>query len=284
MLKYILWADVLHWYFDDKILPYGLGLRFVRILKKPAIVEWLGSDIRNPEIEIQKNPFFKKAYNKIYDKSPEVQAKKTIALQKRFGQSGFSSLTCPDMSHFLMASYYKKNYSLRQRITLIPQEVSKRENQQLKICHAPSKKDVKGTAFIVKVIENLQEKGYELHFDLIHNVPHKEALIRIQEADIFIDQLILGVHGMAALEALSFNKAVLVYISDYMIPNLPDDTPLINVNMETLENKIIELINDPAKLKLIQSKGRKHIEKYFCTKQLTPKLVDIYHDLIQINK
>jgi len=51
ILAAIRWADVVHYHFDASALPRGLDLRWVRLLKKPGVAEFWGSDIRIPEVD-----------------------------------------------------------------------------------------------------------------------------------------------------------------------------------------------------------------------------------------
>lgn len=50
-LKYVRWADALHWYHGALALPFGLDLALVKYLRKLALVKWQGADIRVPEVE-----------------------------------------------------------------------------------------------------------------------------------------------------------------------------------------------------------------------------------------
>jgi hypothetical protein len=60
------------------------------------------------------------------------------------------------------------------------------------------------------------ERNVEFEFDLIRGVSHDEAMRRIGEADLFIDQVLAGWYGGAAVEAMMLAVPV-VGLSDRTI-------------------------------------------------------------------
>ena len=54
------WADVVHWHFCWYTAPGDIDLKYISLLKKPAIVEVWGSDVRIPEIASVDNPYYEK--------------------------------------------------------------------------------------------------------------------------------------------------------------------------------------------------------------------------------
>ncbi len=285
--KMVKWADVIHWYYDDKILPFGLALKIIKWSKKPAIVEWLGSDIRDPRIEFKTNPYFEKFYAEYRGDDPNITGNAAIALQEKFGKAGFATLLCPEMKEFLIEKNFQHNFTLRQRISLdafkdIPQRSWK--NGPIKICHAPSKKALKGTKTITKAVEELQNEGYNIEYDLIMGVQHDQAVRRIGNADIFVDQLTGGAYGMAAMEGLCLNRPVLVYIKESNIPNYPEECPVVNCNYDNIKEVIKGLLDDPNRIAEIGNQGANYISKYHDTKTVIPDLINIYKELIALKK
>ncbi|HKX84654.1 MAG TPA: hypothetical protein VJL58_10580, partial [Pyrinomonadaceae bacterium] len=51
MWRMIAWADILHWIADASIFAKGRNYRFLRFINKPGVVQWIGSDIRIPQID-----------------------------------------------------------------------------------------------------------------------------------------------------------------------------------------------------------------------------------------
>ena len=66
LFRLIHWADIIHWYYDYPVLKSGFILKWVKFLKKPAVVEWLGSEVRIPEILSLHNPVYKNSFSNEY--------------------------------------------------------------------------------------------------------------------------------------------------------------------------------------------------------------------------
>jgi glycosyltransferase involved in cell wall biosynthesis len=61
--------------------------------------------------------------------------------------------------------------------------------RSIRILHSPSNPVAKGTAQIVKAIENLKARGHKIDFILLHGKPFKEVLKEIQYCDFVVDQI-----------------------------------------------------------------------------------------------
>jgi hypothetical protein len=61
LLKLIYNADVLHWY-CNMIEPSFFWIWYIKTLKKPGVIEWMGSDIRDPKYLMQINPYYKEVF------------------------------------------------------------------------------------------------------------------------------------------------------------------------------------------------------------------------------
>jgi glycosyltransferase involved in cell wall biosynthesis len=88
----------------------------------------------------------------------------------------------------------------------------------VRVAHAPTNPNVKGTRFIVDAVERLRADGLDVELDLITGVPNSEALRRISGADILADQLHIGWYGGVAVEAMALGRPVVCHIDE-------DDNP-----------------------------------------------------------
>src|SRR4029078_5845217 len=93
----------------------------------------------------------------------------------------------------------------------------------VRIAHAPTHFGAKGTNFVLAAIAELRSMGIAFEFDLIQGVPHDEAIARIAQCDLFVDQLLAGWYGGAAVEAMMLGKPVIDYIRASERALLPPD-------------------------------------------------------------
>jgi hypothetical protein len=284
-LQLIAWADVIHWCgsFSHPLLKITLPV--IRLMHKPAVVEFVGSDIRNPEIEFMDNPYYREVFDKGYE-YPYESAKNSKAIQKQFADAGFDVIAMPGMEQYIDKSIFPHPYRVFQRIEVdrfefLPPDPS---NKKPLVVHAPTAPVCKGTKHILAAVELLKNK-YDFDFELIQNMSHAVAKEKIKSCDIFIDQLILGSYGMATMEALAYGKPVFCFMKESVLKNeFPVDIPIVNANPDNLV-KILSIYLDSAALR--NSTGinsRKYAENYHDAKNVIPLILDVYKKEISARK
>ncbi|MCM8758794.1 MAG: glycosyltransferase [Candidatus Omnitrophica bacterium] len=282
-IKMVRWADIVHWYFGSSRIPWNLDIKYIRLLRKPALVEWLGSDIRIPEVEFNDNPYYRKTLPFV---SLSKQYKKSLIKQLRFAHAGFETLVTPCMRQYIFPSVWNnKIHVLRQRIMTSDFKPCYPEPTKQKplIVHGSTNALIKGTSFVISAIEKLKKK-YKFEFFLIQNLSHEKALEIIKRADIYLDQFILGSHGMAALEAMAYGKPVVCYIKPSLISTYPEELPIINANPDNLIHVLGNLILNGKLRHEIGKNSRCYVEKYHDAVKLAYDLKEIYAKVIQRKK
>jgi glycosyltransferase involved in cell wall biosynthesis len=132
----------------------------------------------------------------------------------------------------------------------------------IRIFHAPSNPVYKGSKFIIETVEKLKLQ-YDIEFICLQNVPYEEYKKKLSNADLIIDQMLLGSYGSVAIEGLLMNKPVISYLREDIWNVVDkDDCPIINANPDTLYSVLEEILKSPAKLSPIIQRGRKYVEKY----------------------
>ena len=82
---------------------------------------------------------------------------------------------------------------------------------QIRILHAPSQPEAKGTVTIRKVVETLKEQGYAIDYIELTGLPNTMVLDELQRCDFVIDQLYSDIYAPSlAKEAAFCGKAAIV--------------------------------------------------------------------------
>ncbi|MDR1775073.1 MAG: hypothetical protein LBS17_01215 [Actinomycetes bacterium] len=119
----------------------------------------------------------------------------------------------------------------------------------LTILHAPSNRKTKGTDRIIRVVEELIAKGYELRFVLLENCPHDEVLRHMDAADIVIDQVVMRWYCVVSVEAAVRAKAVVVHCDpEYIKQSSMPPPPFQDATEATLKHCLIDLYNNRERL------------------------------------
>lgn len=154
----------------------------------------------------------------------------------------------------------------------------KDNNDHIRIVHAPSKRAIKGTAFVLEAFEQLKKKYNNIELVLVEGKKQQEALEIYKTADIIVDQLYAGTYGVFAVESMALGKPVITYISDKMKERLPEELPIISGGTKSIVDALALLISDP-KLRIEKGmQGREYVENYHDYRLIAHVLRDIYYN------
>jgi len=145
------------------------------------------------------------------------------------------------------------------------------------IVHAPSRRDVKGTRFILKAVNELRSEGYNFEFRLVEKVSRDKALKLIKEADVVIDQLIIGWYGMVTIEAMSAGKPVICYISQDLLEKYKP--PIIPADKHTIKRTLKDVLDRKYNLKEIGIKAREYYNKVHSPRKVCDRWCRIYSSI-----
>jgi hypothetical protein len=277
---WIKWADIVHWTWGAK-LPLQLDLRIAKWLKKKRFIEWVGSDIRVPEVTMQESKWYKDVFCNGYEYAKIENKAKSYKIQTIFHSLGYKPILVPEMQLFLKPGLFSEVYTTQYRIfeekKYDTSYYPKLQNDKIVIVHSPSAIKAKGSDVIIPIIEKLKKK-YPIEFILLHGVSREVVLNTMKSCDIFIDQIILGSYAAAAIEAMSFGKPVVAYIMPSVHKQgIPIDCPIINANPDSIESKLTEVIENPELRYNIGVKSRKYVENFHNADRLSMQLIDIYN-------
>lgn len=278
VIQALKWADVIHWHWGDSTWK-GFDLKIAAALKKPRIVEFWGSDLRNHRIAGEDNPFI----SRMYQQYPELLETKSQWAQRLFHRHGFACLIPGyELSDYLDPTLFASYYQTRARLPV--HEYSPRypevEKRRPLVTHAPSNKQRKGTERVLEVVGRL---GQQLPFDftLINNVPRSEALEIVSKCDVFLDQFTIGAEGLASHEAMALGKPVLCYIKPSLQARYPPGLPIVATDQDALESNLAELVVHGEKRRELGERSRRYMETYYDARKLATDLTRIYEELVQ---
>jgi len=109
--------------------------------------------------------------------------------------------------------------------------------------HAPSNPQLKGTAQVEAVLRPLAERQV-IEFRLVTGLPPAEAAALIAEADVVVDQLLLGLYGVLACEALAGGRVVLGHLGDTLRRRVDLPVPIVEVTPRTLSEVVEQLLDE----------------------------------------
>ena len=140
----------------------------------------------------------------------------------------------------------------------------------LRLLHASNHRNLKGTAQIIRAVDELRAEGVSVELSIIEAVPNAQMPEHIQAADVVIDQLVIGWYAMFALESMAMGKPVVCHIRPdlhefYTGAGLlePDELPLIDTSVLNLKETLRHLASLPRReLREIGLRSRAFVEKH----------------------
>lgn len=254
------------------LLPDNKDIKLFRLFGKKTMVIFTGCDIRLPE-KVEKfkwNPCrdCKNSYKNFVGCVLEVKPQKIRNIEDKF-------------ELIVSAEEAAGSLSREYTSTLFPVDIEKFKytgtspGQKLKILHAPSHPEYKGTKYVIEAIEKLK-KNYHFEFSIVQDVKAEELYNEIERADLIIDQMLVGFYGLFSIESMAMGKPVVCYIRQDILQSSPPDIPVINANPDTLYEVLKGILDAPDKLREIGKRSREYAEKYHDSKIIARQYYELF--------
>lgn len=248
-IYFLITHDVFVFTFMKTFFRNGMDLFLLRFCNKKVIVMTNGSDVR---------PVY------ISGKGSRIDIEELVLKAKKQKEkvSRITRFSDVIVSGYLRSQFCEGNIIDRSFIgrpidfksytdddISVKRNEKKREEGAIRVVHAPSDRNVKGTDQIVSVISKMQKDGYDVYLVLIEGKSNNEVLSEISASDIVIDQLysdilLPGISGEAGLHG----KPAIVggYELGFLKKVLPRDMipPVITCHPNDFENTLKCLVED----------------------------------------
>jgi hypothetical protein len=160
---------------------------------------------------------------------------------------------------------------------------NKQFNKRLKIVHFPTDRKGKGSDFIDSTLKEIITSGFDVEYISMSSVDNKKVRDIMSQADILIDQLLVGWYGGVAVEAMNYGVPVLCYLNSFDLDLIPSDMkkdmPIVNVNMRNFKYILTGLIENPEDLIKISLNGYEFLQKWHNPQNIASKIVKDYESL-----
>lgn len=279
-LEVLAWAllnySTFHFTFGQTLdLDNHRDLPVLKFFRKKLIMHFHGSDIRNYKWVIERAVSFQKK-----NKEPlsTLEQQKNINYLSKY--IDLFLVSTPDLIN-IVRQRTSRRVVYFPNSTIIKRYNAKNgsKNEETVILHSPTKRELKGTKYILSAVERLKKKAIKIKFLLIENTPQRELMNLYQQADIVVDQLFIGWYGLNSIEGMAHSKPVLCYVDPELRKTYAPDLPILNVTPRTLEEELLKLIQDKEKQNRVGSLGLQYVKKYHDVTQNIERLLELYETL-----
>jgi glycosyltransferase involved in cell wall biosynthesis len=243
LVKLLPRTDIFHFYFGLTLVPPSLQFPILHAARKRSVFHYLGSDIRG--------------------KQPEELTDGKRADAEIVGS--YAALRWVPGANVVPPGLDLRPFT--------PHPPS--DNPRPLVVHAPSNREKKGTRFVIEACEQLP-----VELDIVEGVNHEEARERYARADIVVDQLNAGWHGVFALEAMALGKPVLAKLDPETVARSAAGygirVPIVPATKENLAEELTPLIENPALRRQIGAESRAYVEQVHDIDRVADRLLAIY--------
>jgi glycosyltransferase involved in cell wall biosynthesis len=237
-------TDIFHFYFGLTLIPKKLQFPILRATKRKSLFHFLGADIRD---------------------HPKERLTYGLKADARVVGSYAALRFIPFDAEVLPPGIDLSQY----------EPVPPVERERVRIVHAPSHLEKKGTEWVVKACEQLP-----VDLDVVHGVLNEEALERYKQADIVVDQLLRDWHGVFSIESMALGKPVVTSLDEDAVRQTEEafgvKVPIVPATKDDLVEKLRPLVESFELRKRLGEAGRAYVEEVHDIERMTDRLLDIY--------
>lgn len=239
-------TDIFHFYFALTLVPKRLQFPILRATRRKSVMHFLGADIRTRTK--QQLDFWRRA---------DVRIVGSYAARRWVPDA---EVVPPgiDLSRF--------------------QPVPPVERERVRVVHAPSDREKKGTEHVIAACEQLP-----VELDVVHGVRNVEALERYKQADIVVDQLLRDWHGVFAIESMALGKPVVTSLDAESVRQTEQafgvELPIVRATKDDLVEKLRPLVESFEERRRLGAAGRAYVERVHDIERMADRFVSIYRRL-----
>jgi glycosyltransferase involved in cell wall biosynthesis len=155
--------------------------------------------------------------------------------------------------------------------------VAHRRRERPLVVHAPSNRLIKGTSYVETAVARLRDEGVAFDFFLVEGLPRAEARKIYEDADLLVEQLLLGWHSALAVELMALGKPVVSYIREDDLKFVPAqmraELPIVSATPDTITDVLRELLTTRKDgLPELGLRGRAYVERWYDPLDLARRL------------
>ena len=240
-------CDILHYHGQAISLGYRDLLMWAGIMKKPVILHYHGSEIRNKS----SSKFVDNFVEHIYVSTPDL-------------------LKSVPNAEWLPNPINLKKIGYSDSVT----------NKNLVVLHAPSNRKIKNTKAVIDSIDILKNEGIEIELNLAENVGHEKLMQMISQSNIVIDWVNpdFGIYGVLSIESMAIGRPVICTLTESLYKEY--DLPIINCSPSDLSNTLRSLYSNRDKLIDKGKLGHDFAHKYHDSSEIAKKVINRYESII----
>ncbi|WP_035937784.1 glycosyltransferase [Knoellia aerolata] len=135
------------------------------------------------------------------------------------------------------------------------------ERARPRVVHAPSRASLKGSDHVDAALAPLVAEGL-IDYQRLENVPPSEMPDCIAGADIVVDQLSIGIYGVAAAEAMAAGRVVVSHVMPEVRALCPEELPVLEATPDDVADVVRRVADDRAAARGTAAAGVEYVRAW----------------------
>ncbi|MGI8589357.1 MAG: glycosyltransferase family protein [Chloroflexia bacterium] len=263
--------DVFHLYFGNTLFPWPFpDLPMLRALGKRIIFHFCGCDVRSRAANLAK-----------YEISGCHECVSLVCLGKRRPPLHYADavfVSTPDLLDDVPGAVLMPGPVDTSRWTPAPPRATPPTSADpLRILHAPTDREIKGTHYLLDAVERLKAAGYPVELHVLEGVPAADVPAFVAAGDIVVDQLMIGAYGTFSVEAMAVGRPVVCRIRDDLRRHYPPDLPIVSAEPGTVYDVLERLVQDAGRRAELGQAGVAYAERVHEMHRVAEAVVQWYN-------
>lgn len=265
--------DVFHIHFHTTLLRHHRDLALYKALRKRIIFHLHGCDIRDPRRVRVEHAISACATCPIQCLT-DVKLGLPAAID-RYADAVI--VATPDLLEFVPGAMYIPNPIDTAEWEALRTAVRGTRDQPRPwvVVHAPTDRAIKGTVHVEAAVQQLRSEGIPIELRLLEGLTAAELRRACVEADVAIDQVLIGWIGLFALEMMALGKPVMAYIRPDLQRFQPD-LPVATANPRTLADELRALLNSKERQDQLSEQGIAWVQTHHNLAKINRQILDLY--------
>ncbi|MCA1832141.1 MAG: hypothetical protein ABR548_01590 [Actinomycetota bacterium] len=266
--------DVFHFHFGRSLIPRETGsipglwdLPLYRALGKRVFFTFHGSDVRLKSIHVAENEWSYYKFAEVVCDEDDIA--KRLEIIRTYANGMF--VCSPVNTRFVPEAAFHP----RAIVTEDWPYVGPTRTDDPLVVHIPSARGTKGTDVVQRVVADAQARGLKFEFRILENLPHAEMKRVLADADIVVDNLLLGDYEVTGLEALCLGKTVITRMDEAVFERM-GEVPILNANPDSFVEVLEKAVKGSRLRKKLAEEGRQFVEKHHDATVVAGQLIAAY--------
>lgn len=129
------------------------------------------------------------------------------------------------------------------------------------VLHIPTNPFLKGSNLIDPILKELEQQGL-ISYLRLEGVPPTEMPHYINQADIVVEQCVLGLYSVMAIQAMAAQRVAIAHVPNWVRARVPvEGLPVVDATADQLATKIIDIIANAEKYQDFATTGPDFVTK-----------------------